>query len=95
MEWKPLPLLEQQRHKGEQEITPCNGPDRLVVFQARLQSPPLSSHLKILHQQVRYEKRGPAVSANSQPRRLAKMARELNRAGYQVITPVPPTAETA
>jgi transposase len=42
---------------------------------------------KILHQGVRYEERGPAVSANSQQRRLAKMVRELKKAGYQVITP--------
>jgi hypothetical protein len=48
-----------------------------------------------LHQGVRYEQRGPAVSAKSQRRRLAKMVRELKRAGYQLITPVPPTAETA
>jgi hypothetical protein len=50
---------------------------------------------KILHPGVRYEERGPAVSAKSQRVRLAKMVRELKRAGYQVITPVPPTAETA
>ena len=50
---------------------------------------------KILHQGVRYEERGPAVSAKNQRRRLVKMVRELKRAGYQVITPVPPTAETA
>jgi transposase len=49
---------------------------------------------KILHQGVRYEERGPAVSAKSQRRRLAKMVRELKRAGYQVITPVPLTAKT-
>src|SRR5215469_13812584 len=50
---------------------------------------------KILHPGVRYEERGPAVSAKSPRRRLAKMVREQKRAGYQVITPVPPTAETA
>ena len=42
---------------------------------------------KILHQGVRYEERGPAVSAKSQRARLAKMVRELKKAGYQVITP--------
>jgi transposase len=50
---------------------------------------------KILHQGVRYEERGPAVSAKRQHARLAKMVRELKRAGYQVITPVLPTAKTA
>jgi transposase len=42
---------------------------------------------KILHQGVRYEERGPAVSAKSQKARLAKMVRELKKAGYQVMTP--------
>jgi transposase len=42
---------------------------------------------KILHQGVRYEERGPAVSAKSQQARLAKMVRELKKAGYQVMTP--------
>ena len=49
---------------------------------------------KILHQGVRYEERGPAVSAKSQHARLAKMVRELNKAGYQV-TPALPTLKTA
>jgi len=40
-----------------------------------------------LHQGVRYEERGPAVSAKSQRARLAKMVRELKKAGYQVMTP--------
>jgi hypothetical protein len=57
-------------------------------------SSPVPSHLEDLHQGVRYEERGPAVSAKSQRVRLARMVRELKRAGYQVITPVPPTAET-
>jgi transposase len=42
---------------------------------------------KILHQGVRYEERGPAVSAKSQQARLAKMVRELKKAGYQMMTP--------
>jgi hypothetical protein len=42
---------------------------------------------KILHQGVRYEERGPAVSAKNQRARLAKMVRELKKAGYQVMTP--------
>jgi len=39
---------------------------------------------KILHQGVRYEERGPAISAKSQRARFAKMVRELKKAGYQV-----------
>lgn len=42
---------------------------------------------KILHQGVRYEECGPAVSAKRQQARLAKMVRQLKKAGYQVITP--------
>jgi transposase len=50
---------------------------------------------KILHQGVRYEERGPAVSAKSQHARLAKMVRELKKAGYQVMTPALPMAKNA
>ena len=39
---------------------------------------------KILHQGVRYEKRGPAVSARRQQARVAKMIRDLRRLGYRV-----------
>lgn len=39
---------------------------------------------KILHQGVRYEERGPAVSAKAKRARLGKMIRELTKAGYQV-----------
>jgi transposase len=39
---------------------------------------------KILHHSVRYEERGPIVSAKSQARRTAKMIRELRRLGYSV-----------
>jgi len=39
---------------------------------------------KILHQQVRYEERGPAVSAKAPRRRTAKMIRELRKLGYSV-----------
>lgn len=46
---------------------------------------------KILHQGVRYEERGPAVSAKAKRRRLTKMIRELTKAGYRVE----PTAEQA
>jgi transposase len=39
---------------------------------------------KILHQGVRYEERGPAVSAKSRQRRTARMIRELRSLGYRI-----------
>ncbi len=39
---------------------------------------------KILHEAVRYEERGPAVSARRTQRRAAKMIRELRSLGYRV-----------
>ena len=39
---------------------------------------------KILHQGVRYEERGPAVSKTSKQKRTQKMIRELRRLGYRV-----------
>ena len=48
---------------------------------------------KILHQGVRYQERGPAVSAKSQRARLVKMVKELKKAGYHV-TPALPTPKT-
>ena len=39
---------------------------------------------KILHQRIRYEERGPAVSRLSAQRRAAKMIRELRGLGYRV-----------
>lgn len=44
---------------------------------------------KILHQGIRYEERGPSVSAQAKRRRLAKMIRELTKAGYRVHVPTP------
>ncbi len=45
---------------------------------------------KILHQAVRYEERGPAVSRLRTQRRALKMARELRRLGYRVeLIPTP------
>ncbi len=38
----------------------------------------------ILHQGVRYEERGPAVSRKSRQRRTAKMIRELRLLGYRI-----------
>jgi transposase len=38
----------------------------------------------ILHKKVRYEERGPAVSANSKRARAARMIRELRKLGYHV-----------
>jgi hypothetical protein len=38
----------------------------------------------ILHQGVRYEERGPAVSRKSRQRRTAKMIRELRHHGYRI-----------
>jgi transposase len=39
---------------------------------------------KILHQGVRYEERGPAVSQRSKQKRAARMIRELRSLGYRV-----------
>jgi transposase len=46
---------------------------------------------KILHQSVRYEERGPAVSAEAKKVRARKMIRELRSLGYQVelVSPAP------
>jgi transposase len=45
---------------------------------------------KILHQTVRYDERGPAVSQKSRGARTAKMIRELRSLGYHVDVPVNP-----
>jgi hypothetical protein len=47
---------------------------------------------KILHDRVRYEERGPSVSAEAKKVRARKMIRELRSLGYRVesITPTPP-----
>jgi transposase len=39
---------------------------------------------KILHQGLRYEERGPAVSKKSKQRRAARMIRELRSLGYRI-----------
>jgi hypothetical protein len=45
---------------------------------------------KILHQGVRYDERGPAVSQRSKTARTAKMIRELRNLGYRVELSVNP-----
>ena len=45
---------------------------------------------KILHQSVRYDERGPAVSLKSRAARTTKMIRELRNLGYHVELPVNP-----
>ena len=42
---------------------------------------------KILHQGVRYEERGPAVSKKSKQYRAARMIRELRSLGYRIQLP--------
>jgi transposase len=44
---------------------------------------------KILHQGIRYEERGPAVSAEAKKVRARKMIRELRTLGYRVELPAP------
>jgi hypothetical protein len=39
---------------------------------------------KILHERVRYEERGPAVSAEAKKVRASKMIRELRSLGYRI-----------
>jgi transposase len=43
----------------------------------------------ILHQRVRYEERGPAVTKQSKQRRTAKMIRQLRSLGYRIEPPNP------
>jgi len=43
----------------------------------------------ILHQGVRYEERGPAVTKHSKQRRTAKMIRQLRNLGYRIEPPNP------
>jgi transposase len=50
---------------------------------------------KILHQGVRYEERGPAVSAKSRQRRTARMIRELRSLGYRIEPASSKPANTA
>jgi transposase len=49
----------------------------------------------ILHQGVRYEERGPAVSKRSKQKRTARMIRELRNLGYQVQPASPQPANPA
>jgi hypothetical protein len=45
---------------------------------------------KILHQRVRYEERGPSVSAEAKKVRARKMIRELRGLGYHIeLLPAP------
>src|SRR6266566_3222207 len=44
---------------------------------------------KLLHEGVRYEERGPAVTKQSKQRRTAKMIRQLRSLGYRVEAPNP------
>jgi hypothetical protein len=44
----------------------------------------MSSDWKILHEGIRYEERGPAVSDEAKKVRARKMTRELRSLGYQV-----------
>jgi transposase len=43
----------------------------------------------ILHQSIRYEERGPAVSQKAKQIRTAKMIKELHKLGYRVELPMP------
>ena len=47
---------------------------------------------KLLREGVRYEERGPAVSAKLQKTRAAKMIRQLRRMGYIIESPCPQSA---
>ena len=50
---------------------------------------------KILHERVRYEERGPAVSVEAKKVRARKMIRELRSLGYRVELLTPPTGHPA
>ena len=49
----------------------------------------------ILHQGVRYEERGPAVTKRSKQRRTARMIRQLRSLGYRIEPPDPQNASPA
>jgi len=48
----------------------------------------------LLHQGVRYEERGPAVTKQSKQRRTARMIRQLRSLGYRIEPPNPPPSQT-
>jgi transposase len=50
---------------------------------------------KILHERVRYEERGPSVSAEAKKVRARKMIRELRSLGYHIELPVAPSNSPA
>jgi hypothetical protein len=50
---------------------------------------------KIVHECVRYEERGPAVSAEAKKVRARKMIRELRSLGYRVDLPPAPSSGPA
>ena len=50
---------------------------------------------KILHQGVRYDERGPAVSEEAKKGRARKMIRELRSLGYHVEPLLPPSSSQA
>jgi hypothetical protein len=50
---------------------------------------------KILHERVRYEERGPAVSPEAKKVRARKMIRELRTLGYRVELLPPPSSTPA
>jgi hypothetical protein len=50
---------------------------------------------KILHERVRYEERGPSVSAEAKKVRARKMIRELRSLGYRVEFPPAPSSSPA
>jgi transposase len=50
---------------------------------------------KILHQGIRYEERGPAVSVEAKKARARKMIRELRTLGYRVEPPPSPSGNPA
>jgi hypothetical protein len=63
-----------------------------VQLQNRLECLLEEAHLKILHDGVAYEERGPAVSKQRAQRRAAKMIRELRSLGYRIELPSPSTS---
>jgi len=50
---------------------------------------------KILHEGIRYEERGPAVSQEAKKVRARKMIRELRSLGYRVELPPAPSSSPA
>ena len=84
------------RHDLRRGVSPARAAARTCPGH-RGHHPPTLCRLiwKILHERVRYEERGPAVSAEAKKVRARKMIRELRSLGYRVELPPTPSSSPA